>query len=172
MTPTGQSSVRTPYLVKTRNHGRHSLSKTTRKHPTLLIIMPYFSRDPLAYTPAPVAEERKTYLFLIPDELSEFERAVLESTTTKMAANGLVFVADVRQKETELVDDVFYQPFCIDRLPELPSLEAVIVMNDELLAMLAARHYPTARLFTLTASHDSEEIHTMHEAPGTFACQR
>lgn len=125
--------------------------------------MPYFSTTSIPRspenlpTPAHSHLNLKNYLFLVPDELNAFERAILISTATKMCRYGLVFVSDITQKRIERIDGVYYLPFCIEKMPEFCDLEAVVVMHHELLALLAARLYPSARLFTITTSEESDE---------------
>lgn len=91
----------------------------------------------------------KNYLFIVPDDLSHYERAVLKATTIRMTEFGYVYVADVRQREIEDLDHVRYLGMANRMLPQFGALEAVIIFHDESLVAEARRTYPDTRLYVL-----------------------
>lgn len=100
----------------------------------------------------------KNYLFIVPCQLGDFEKAILQATAKRMSQFGYVYVADVSQSTMEDRDNVRYMPLHLGRLPCFGSVESVIVFHDEGLIEEAAGTYPGARFFVLNPAQQEEDI--------------
>ncbi len=90
--------------------------------------------------------EMKNFLFIIPDELSPLENAILAVTIGRMAHYGYVYVADVQQHHVEDRDCARYMPLRNDAMPCFGRIDSVLIFHDGDYETPARKSYPDARI--------------------------
>lgn len=106
-----------------------------------------------------VPDEMTNYLFIIPDELSPLERAILDVTVRQLVNHGYVYVADVQQHVIEDRDGIRYMPFRAGIMPRFGSMNSVVVFHDPDFETTARICYPGAHIMILNpADAESDDV--------------
>ena len=93
----------------------------------------------------------RNYLFIVPDELSHYERAVLKATAARLTEFGYVYVADVCQLDVEDRDHARHLPLKNRMIPPFGILDTAVIFHDLRMAREVGRLHPEARLYVLNA---------------------
>ncbi|MDB6118473.1 MAG: hypothetical protein JWO08_2254 [Verrucomicrobiaceae bacterium] len=97
----------------------------------------------------PSSQSIRNFLFLIPENVTELERAVVLAAARRMTEHGYVYLAESGRKDVEDCHEVRHLPLNAQHLPSFGLTTTVVVLNREELARKALETYPDAQVFLL-----------------------